>query len=195
MLRKIFIGLVVLTGLLYYIYSDFTSRTNAIKSVKADFKISTLSIPELNTKLTQENGLSDYSIWDLDLKKLEKEGVVKREGKVFYKYEVKKFGKNEAIVRVGETDSKNRWELHGIVKKNSKTMVVFYNPSNKKVKLLSKGEVIEDSLIIEEINPNQIVVKYPKNENEYETLELKVFYVDVETYKKKKKEVSDETQN
>ncbi len=195
MLRKIFIGLVVLTGLLYYIYSDFTSRTNAIKSVKADFKISTLSIPELNTKLTQENGLSDYSIWDLDLKKLEKEGVVKREGKVFYEYEVKKFGKNEAIVRVGETDSKNRWELHGIVKKNAKTMVVFYNPSNKKVKLLSKGEVIEDSLIIEEINPNQIVVKYPKNENEYATLELKVFYVDVEAYKKKKKEVSDETQN
>jgi len=195
MLRKIFIGLTTLIGLLYYFYTDFTSRENAIKSVKADFKISTLSIPKLNIKLIQENGLSNYLIWDLDLKKLEKEGVVKRKEEIFYEYEVKKFGKNEAIIRVGETDSENRWELHGIVKKNSRTMVVFYNPSNKKIKLVSKGEKIEDSLIIEEINPNQIVVKYPKSENEYKTLELKVFYVDVEAYKKKKKEVSDEKQN
>ncbi len=187
MLRKLVISLTVVLVLVYYLYTDYRSRIDSIRSVSSSFKISTLNIPEIKTKLEHTGALSTYSIWDLDLKKLGKEKPVTEEGEVFYQYEVKKFGKNEAVVRVGDEDKNNRWELQGIVKKNSKVMAVFYNPSKKKIKLVSKGEVLEDSLTVEEIEPNLIVVKYPKSKNEYETLKLKVFYVDLEAYKKKKK--------
>ncbi len=187
--KGLLISLVVLVLTAAYFYEDFKKKINYINSQKSDFKISQLNIPEIKIEIKKENVLSDFSIWDIVVTQISQEikngGTVVR--KVFPKYEIKKFGQVNAIYKLG--NAKDRWEFYGIIKKGKNSFAIFYNPSlkEKKWRLVKEGEKIDDNLTIKKIGSKNIIISYYKNENETEELQLKVFYVEEEKFKKKEK--------
>ncbi len=187
--KSFLLSLIVFVLTVGYFYKDFKDKINYINSQVSNFKISQLNIPEIKINIIKSNVLADYNIWDVIITQTSKEiktgqGVIK---KVFPKYKVKKFGKVEAIYKVG--NPKDRWEFYGIIKKGKDSFAVFYNPNLKenKWKLVKEGEKIDENLTVNKIGSKNIIITYYKNENEIEELQLKVFYVEEEKFKRKEK--------
>ncbi len=187
--KSFLISLIILLLTVAYFYRDFKNKIDYINSQKSSFKITQLSVPEIKVKILKSNVLSDYSIWDIAILQSSKEiktehGIIK---KVYPKYEVKKFGKVEAIYKLG--NPQDRWEFYGVMKKGKKSFAIFYNPSlkEKKWRLVKEGENIDENLTVKKIGSKNIIISYYKNENEKEELKLKVFYVEEEKFQKKEK--------
>jgi hypothetical protein len=188
--KSFLISLIVLVFTVAYFYRDFENKISYINSQKSSFKISQLNIPEIKIDIVKSENLADYSIWDIVVTQTSKEiktgqGIIK---KVYPKYEIKKFGKVEAIYKVGKPN--DRWEFYGIIKKGKNSYAIFYNPSLKenKWRLVKEGEQIDENLTIKKIGSKNIIISYYKNENETEELQLKVFYVEEEKFKRKEKD-------
>jgi len=189
MKKKLIFYFLLLIVVILYFYKDFISKIDYIKSTKNTFTISQLSIPFIKVDLTQKSAISDFSIWNIFIPQSSKEiqtehGIIK---KVYPKYEVKKFGKVEAIYKLGSP--KDRWEFYGVIKKGKNSFAIFYNPSlkEKKWRLVKEGENIDENLTVKKIGSKNIIISYYKNENEKEELQLKVFYVEEEKFQKKEK--------
>ncbi len=187
--KSFLLSLLVLLLAVAYFYKDYQNKVDYINSQKSNFKISQLSIPEIKINIIKSDALSDYSVWDIQITQITKEmqtekGIVR---KVYPKYEIKKFGKVEAIYKVGKPN--DRWEFYGIIRKGNQSFAIFYNPSlkEKKWRLVKEGENIDENLTIKKIGSKNIIISYYKNENEKEELQLKVFYVEEEKFKKKEK--------
>ncbi len=187
--KSFLLSLIVFVLTAGYFYKDFKDKINYINSQVSNFKISQLNIPEIKINIIKSDVLADYNIWDVIITQTSKEiktgqGIIK---KVFPKYEVKKFGKVEAIYKVG--NPKDRWEFYGIIKKGKDSFAIFYNPNLKenKWKLVKEGEKIDENLTVNKIGSKNIIITYYKNENEIEELQLKVFYVEEEKFKRKEK--------
>ncbi len=181
---------VLLTGI--YIGYDFYTQEKSLKpDTSYSFKLNELDIPDIKKfieKVEEDNDgvkvLSNWELWRYLPPKVKEE---KKEGetKEYPVYEVIKRGIREAIIN--PTDRNDVWEFYGVFIVNKKPFAIFVNPRNKtqKYRVVTVGDSINKNLKIVKITKSKIVVQFPVSEKEKKNLELKVFYVDLEQFKKK----------
>jgi len=176
--------------LLIYVSIDFFSQRREIFSKeKVDFKVSSLEVVDIESLIKKqlkpeeiEKTLGDWELWRY--MKPEVEGEETQE-KQYIQYTVRRKGNREIIVN--PLNRQETWEFYGVFIINKRPFAIFYNKYAKegKYKVVTVGDKLNDDLIIDKITPSKIVVKFPTGENKYDKLELKVFYVDIEQFKKK----------
>ncbi len=176
--------------LLIYVSIDFFSQRREIFSKeKVDFKVSSLEVVDIESLIKKqlkpeeiEKTLGDWELWRY--MKPEVEGEETQE-KQYIQYTVRRKGNREIIVN--PLNRQEAWEFYGVFIINKRPFAIFYNKYAKegKYKVVTVGDKLNDDLIIDKITPSKIVVKFPTGEDKYDKLELKVFYVDIEQFKKK----------
>jgi hypothetical protein len=176
--------------LLIYVSIDFFSQRREIFSKeKVHFKISSLEVVDIENLIKKqlkpeeiEKTLGDWELWRYMKPEVEEE---KTQSKQYIQYEVRRKGNREIIVN--PLNRQEAWEFYGVFIINKRPFAIFYNKYAKegKYKVVTIGDKLNDDLIIDKITSSKIVVKFPVGENKYDKLELKVFYVDIEQFKKK----------
>ena len=176
-----------------YIGVEFLLQNEELKSeAQVSFKLSELNIEDISKyiKMAQKDNdaidiLGNWELWRYPKPQIKKEE--KKEEKHYIEYRIQKRGNREAIIN--PEDRNEIWEFYGVFIVNKKPFAIFVNPKLKtsKYKIVTVGDKLNDNLIIDKITKSKIYVKFPIGENKYKTIELKVFYVDLEQFKKKLK--------
>ncbi len=191
--KNIFLIIISLIAVLIYTGIDFFLQNQELKpEVNVSFKMSELNVEDISKyiELARKDNdaitvLGNWELWRYPKPKIEKKE--KKEKKHYIKYTVRKIGNREAIIN--PEDRNEIWEFYGVFVVNKKPFAIFVNPKLKtsKYKIVTVGDKLNDYLFIDKITKSKIYVKFPIGKNKFETLELKVFYVDLEQFKKKLK--------
>ncbi len=176
-----------------YIGVDFLLQKHSLlPEEEVKFKIKTLDIIDISSLLERvradNEGIEYISQWELWRypKPQIKEEKKKVEGEKHYiHYQLARKGNREFIIN--PEDRKDVWEFYGVFIVNRKPFAIFYNPYKKegKYKVVTEKDKLNDNILIDKITHSKIFIKFPVAKDKYETLELKVFYVDLEKFKKK----------
>ncbi len=131
-----------------------------------------------------KNTIGNWELWRYRKPEVKEEKSEKKK-KTYIEYKLRKIRGREVIYN--PKNRKESWEFYGVFIVNKKPFAIFYNPYKKegKYKILTEGDELAKNLKIDKISPVKIILKFPISEEEYKTLELKVFYVDIEKFKKK----------
>ncbi len=188
---------VILTGisavfLLFYILVDFFIQSKDMEpDRKIEFRLKSIDVPDLKKYMEIQGGndtvLGEFELWRYRKPVVKKEEKKKKERKYII-YKLVKIGNREAIAN--PENRNDIWEFYGVFFVGKKRFAIFYNKNLKehKYRFVTKGDRLTEDLIIDKITSKKIYVKFPVSKKEYKKLELKVFYVDIEKFKKKLKE-------
>ncbi len=167
--KSVYISAVVAIAMLIFYFYQFTKINRSVNEKQFGFDIPKIAVIK---RVFPKGGLSEYSyVWGrgslsgsaymsnraANLKKLSQKGYI-----------YKKINGVPSICSAA--NNSYRWEFYGITYKNNNLWAVFYNPSLKKVKVLSSDKQLDNGLIIEKINLDGVVVAYGKK-----TFILKIF--------------------
>lgn len=189
----ILIILSIFVSLIFIGFDFFMQKKELQPEGNISFKMSELDIEDISRYIEmarKDNDavkiLGDWELWRYPKPKIE-EKEEKKEKKHYVIYKVLRHGNREAIVN--PEDRNEIWEFYGVFIVNKKPFAIFVNPKlkNTKYKIVTVGDKLNDNLLIDKITKSKIYIKFPVAENKFETLELKVFYVDLEQFTKKLK--------
>ncbi len=179
----------VVTGI--YVGIDFLLQNKELQpETQISFKLSELNIEDISKyiKIAQKDNdavdiLGNWELWRYPKPQIKEEE--KKEEKHYVEYRIQKRGNREAIIN--PEDRNEIWEFYGVFIINKKPFAIFVNPKLKtsKYKIVTVGDKLNDNLLIDKITKSKIYVKFPIGKDKFETLELKVFYVNLEQFKKK----------
>jgi len=189
--NKILVLLSVLIVAVYITVDFFIQNKNLMPEEKIEFKLKSISIPDVKKYISikvDNDYLGEFELWRYRRPEVKKKE--KKEERNYVIYQVRKIGKRQAIIN--PQDRRDIWEFYGVFLVGKKRFAIFFNKNLRehKYRIVTSGDRLTESLIIDKITSKKIFVKFPVRKNKYQTLELNVFYVDIEKFKKKMEEES-----
>ncbi len=189
--NKILVLLSVLIVAVYITVDFFIQNKNLMPEEKIEFKLKSISIPDIKKYISikvDNDYLGEFELWRYRRPEVKKKE--KKEERNYVIYQVRKIGKRQAIIN--PQDRRDIWEFYGVFLVGKKRFAIFFNKNLRehKYRIVTSGDRLTEDLIIDKITSKKIFVKFPVRKNKYQTLELNVFYVDIEKFKKKMEEES-----
>ena len=134
------------------------------QQTESSYKFEVPEIPRITRDIPKNITLGNFSVWGLSSPALPaSETSITKEsipdmglGKAA-RFVYKTIGGIPSLCKVGSKDY--RWEFYGTLQKEAGFFAVFYNPALKKVKLVRKGETLDNGLIAVQLSTSQIKVK------------------------------------
>ncbi len=170
---------------------DFRHQAELV-SPAADLQNGAFSqLPKITLPLAAEQSSSTAALWRLTRAAEEDVVVSDPATEQQHAYAVKKFAGVEAVYQLD--NEKNRWEFYGVARRPDSLYGIFFNPSfeKRKWRMLATGEELAGGLSLRQINGKRALVISQTEAGPLE-LELKVFYIDMEDFRKKKDSAADE---
>ncbi|NPA54305.1 MAG: hypothetical protein GXO21_06525 [Aquificae bacterium] len=188
--KNLIIFIISLLLLSIYILVDFfMQRKELFPEDNLSFKMKSIEIIDISFLIKNQledndiSILSEWELWRYPKPEIKEEKKEDKKEKKYIRYTITKEGNREYIVN--PENPNEIWGFYGVFLVNKKSFAIFYNPEKNEYKIVVEKDRLTDNLIVDKITSSKIIVKFPVSEKKYEKLELKVFFVDLEQFKKK----------
>jgi hypothetical protein len=174
--------------LLYSIVNLHTLMTE-INAPYSNFKLEKVAVPSINITLPSNSLIGKPKLWNLEKQENFKNIAISKGNNLSSltntecaNYIVGRTGKIEFL----KFPDGKQFLFFGVVVKNGKRYVVFYNPSNPKTKiiLLKEGDLLNGKIKVKKIG-EEILELIPLSCKKPQILRLHIFYIDIKDFQKR----------